>query len=194
MKGVIRVLFILSFLIGLSEFGYAEVKDIDLSKKIVVTEGQLLMNQVDIVSLYLSSTKEVAYEPEEIWGGKIRIDVVVLNGGLLADDVKLEEYVSRQIVIFKSELAKRLELNSPSVAKNFNSDRDLFFVINKGIDRVKVAEVADGQWRWMEGGKGVVVKGVDNPVAGEKIVLSDGSSAGPDARWDCNCPAAVGKK
>jgi hypothetical protein len=172
----------------------AEIRREDLNRKIEVTEEQQLMNQVDIVSLYLTSEK-AAWEPQLAYDNKIRVEINVLSQKLINNHDLLEDFVSRQISIFKRELSRRLHSSAPGVASHFDADNDLIFVVNEGAGRYKVAEVQNGRWHW-------TAKRSSSPAG------TSSSRSAKDAAYyeettsykavkkpnSCNCPALVGRK
>jgi len=194
MKKLVFVVFALLVAFPIS----ADIRRSDMDRKIQVSEGSQLMTQVDIVSLYLSSEK-VSYEPYLGADQKIRVDVTVLSRRLMENREKMRDFISRQIAIFKRELARRVEAAAPSIGAHFNPDQDIIFEINEGTARSPVATVEGDNWDWAGGSAPPPKVSRESATAGEDAASSSSSKELSDARASngaqCNdCPALIKKK
>ncbi len=177
---------------------YAELRREDLNNRIEIREEQQLMNQVDIVSLYLTS-ENVAWEPRLI-DNKIEIDITILSQRLINDPNLLEDFVSRQIAIFKRELLRRLQTYAPTIALHFDQDSDVIFIIREKANNRKIAEVRDGNWYFAVNRSGFATK--KDSYSKDPSVLNNTEKKSYNSNVDnnnvgkkpCNCPALVGKK
>jgi hypothetical protein len=133
-----------------------KIKQADLSRQTVVTEQAALLNQVDTVSLYLTSPK-VSYAPRLSPQGIIEVEVTVLDPALIRDRAKLEDFVSRQVRTFTSVLMERLPIYAPAVAAHFNPQTDMTFFVNAGANRQRVATVSGNAWVWWKEGASAAV-------------------------------------
>lgn len=195
MKKIILIIVTIAFASALALQASADLRREDLNRKIEVTEEQQLMNQVDIVSLYLTSEK-AAWEPQLTYDGRIRVEIAVLSQKLVNNHNLLEDFVSRQIAIFKRELSRRLHSSAPSVASRFNPDSDLVFVINEGPNRYTVAEVRNGQWYWTAKRSGAPAKASSSAKTVEDTGEAEETTSYNTVKRQnsCNCPALVGRK
>ena len=176
----------------------AEIRRADADRKVMVSEGSLLMTQVDIVSLYLTSEK-VAYEPR-MDTDKISVQVTVLSRRLIENREKMQDFVTRQIEIFKRELSMRVAHVAPSIADHFDPNSDIIFEINAGTRRERVAYVNGGNWTWVEGRAPETKTAATAPYYED----SDDASTSKDTRKQANassselacdsCPALIRKK
>ena len=188
----------------------AEIKNEDMGRKILVTEGQQLITQFDIVSLYLSSER-VKFEPALTENRKINVEITVLDKRLTEDSGALYDFVSREIAVFKSELSERLQTVAPSIASHFDPNNDIVFEINKGTGRSPVALVSEGNWHWIKGGKDSSVLATEAEPANEgelaKPKFDDTSETAKseelsstrqanatENQASCNCPSLKKKK
>ena len=119
----------------------AELRQADMKLQAPPTQAAALLQQVDILSLYFSST-HIAYAPHLLQEKLIEIEATVLDPSLLLDQKKLENILMRQIQVFLRELKIRLSLYAPMVAKHFDENTDIRFVINQGVHRKPL-----GSWR-----------------------------------------------
>lgn len=162
----------------------ARIKKSDLKRKVVMTEEAALLSQVDTVSLYLSSER-VAIAPRLTKKGVIEVEMTVLDPALIGNRSRLRRYVSRLINTFTSVLEERLPIYAPAVAKNFNSDTDLEFIINEGPRRRPVASYSGGSWSWEEG--------QFIPIAAQEPMVPESDinrvRAMEPTRKPCRCPA-----
>lgn len=171
----------------------AYIQEADLNSKVVVTERQQLLAQVDTVSLYLTSDR-VGYEPELTFDRTIKVEVTVLSQDLFNDRKAMQDFVSRQISVFKRELTRRLYWAAPSIARNFNPETDLLFIINEGDRRHTVAQVGGSGWQWLNKGKATPVYSSKTSKRTKRKSETGLSEARSQGRTSCNCPALVGKK
>ena len=162
----------------------ARIKKSDLRRKVVMTEEAALLSQVDTVSLYLSSER-VAIAPRLTKRGVIEVEMTVLDPALIGNRSRLHRYVSRLINTFTSVLEERLPIYAPAVAKNFNSDTDLEFIINEGPGRRPVASYSGGTWNWEEGQ--VIPIAAQEPMVPESDI--NRVRAMEPVRRPCPCPA-----
>lgn len=195
MKRTTLIIVTIAFASVLAFRASAEIRRQDLNRKIEVTEEQQLMNQVDIVSLYLTSEK-AAWEPQLTYEGRIRVEITVLSRNLINNHNLLEDFISRQIDIFKRELSRRLHSSAPSVASHFNPDGDLVFIINEGANRHAVAEVQNGRWYWTAKRNSAPAKASSSQkTSAVSSEAEEETSYGTvKSRNSCNCPALVGRK
>jgi hypothetical protein len=162
----------------------ARIKKSDLNRKVVMTEEAALLSQVDTVSLYLSSER-LAIAPRLTEKGVIEVEMTVLDPVLMGNRTRLHNYVSRLIGTFISVLEERLPIYAPAVAKNFNPDTDLKFIINEGAMRRPVASYSGGLWTWEEGQ--AIPLAAQEPMVPESDI--NRVRAMEPARKPCRCPA-----
>ncbi len=155
----------------------AELSQRDLDKRVTMTEKAALLQQVDTVSLYLSSER-VKLAPRLTDAGVVDVEMTVLDPYLAADRARLRDFVVRNVTTFNDVLAERLPIYAPALAKEFDAKRDVRFRINRGAARVPVATWSGGQFAW--------VAGTAAPAADEDLNTVRAMDAGPKG---CDCPA-----
>jgi len=112
-----------------------------------VTAGKLFLNQVDAVSLYLT-TERVVYVPKLTSDLRLHVELTLL--GMSADNQEaLRSFVMRHVSTFNKTLRERLEYQTPALAKEFDPEKDVQFSIHVGTNKKKVATWAEGQWMWV---------------------------------------------
>lgn len=123
----------------------AAIRQADLKKKVVVTEQAALLQQVDTVSLYLTSPR-VSLAPR-LKGEVIEVEATVLDPALSAKPAKAKEFVARLIETFISTLAERLPVYAPDIAERFDREKDVRFIVNAGKARAPVGVWEGGGWQ-----------------------------------------------
>ncbi len=171
----------------------SEIRRSDMDKRIMVSEGQQLSTQVDIVSLYLSSEK-VAYEPRITGGEKINVEVTVLSRRLMENRNAMRDLISRQTAIFGRELSRRLDSAAPAIAERFNPNQDIIFEINEGPQRNRVATMTGGNWIWDGGSAPPPAKVSENSSAASSEDSADYSTPKSTTQACNDCPALRKKK
>ena len=186
MRVRIYAAYILAAVVAMSVAHTAEarIKKSDLKRKVVVTEEAALLSQVDTVSLYLSSER-VAIAPRLTKKGIIEVEMTVLDPVLIGNRTRLHNFVSRLIDTFISVLEERLPIYAPAIAKSFDRDRDIVFVINEGATRRPVASWEGGSWTWEEGEMVPLAAGEPRPWESDINRVR----AMEPARKGCRCPA-----
>lgn len=128
---------------------YAGIRDSDLRKKVVITEEAALLQQVDTVSLYLSSER-AALAPR-LAGGIIEVETTLLASDLIISPSKGREYVARLAETFLAVLKERLPIYVPDIATRFDPAADITFVVNAGAERRFLGAYKGGAWIEGEG-------------------------------------------
>jgi len=139
--------FVMVFVVFVSCRAFADMSSVDLNNKVVLTEGAVLLSQVDAVSLYLTSNR-IAYAPRLTVDKKIEVEVTVLSKRLIDNSVQMQSFVLRGIKTFISVLKDRLPTYAPSIAQSFDENEDIIFVVDAGAGRVPVARWYAGKWTW----------------------------------------------
>ncbi|MDO8518956.1 MAG: hypothetical protein Q7T11_02190 [Deltaproteobacteria bacterium] len=163
-----------------------------------LTSGKLFLNQVDTVSLYLSTPK-IVYVPRLTKEMQLKMTLTLLGNSFSGNKKGWQNLVLRHIKTFNKTLMERLEYYTPELAKQFNPETDVEFEIKTGADRDTVATWSQGQWHWVKA-SGVV--GAVVPVAAvatntaEEPSLSQPqteiSSEEQPAPAKKRCPAMIG--
>lgn len=166
----------------------AEIKKSELGKQVALTQEALLLQQVDTVSLYLSSDK-VAFAPK-LSGDRIEVETTLLDPTLAQHAGETGSYVARLVDTFINVLKERLPSYAPSLAKSFDPKKDILFMVNSGAERLSV-----GTWR---GGVWASANTPSLTVSSPKLTsdVSTGRAAGTKTLGqgtsktkDCDCPA-----
>ncbi|OGQ05286.1 MAG: hypothetical protein A2W61_03425 [Deltaproteobacteria bacterium RIFCSPLOWO2_01_44_7] len=144
-----KKVFILLFLgLALQPIAQARMSGDTFNSGEKVTAGKLFLNQVDMVSLYLS-TERVVYVPRLTSDTHLSVELTILGMGSNASEA-LKNFVMRHINTFNKTLRERLEYYTPTLANEFDPTQDVQFSIHVGTDKRKVATWSGGQWAWVE--------------------------------------------
>lgn len=127
----------------------AKISKSDFNAAEPMTSGKLFMNQVDTVSLYLS-TDHIVYAPRLTDDFHVRIAVTLLGLSFNDDQKAMEDFLNRHVTTFNDTLKERLNYFTPQIAKDFDADSDLEFVIQVGEERKSVGLWKNGKWIWGE--------------------------------------------
>lgn len=138
-----------------------------------LTSGKLFLNQVDTVSLYLT-TERIIYVPRLTEGLHLNVGLTLLGMSFGSDAAEMEKFVTRHIHAFNKTLKERLEFYAPQLAKEFDPNQDVDFVVKVGADQKSVATWQGGEWKWIDTLK-------------EQTRVSEGRSKK-------KCPALIGTK
>lgn len=179
---------LLSVSVVVTTAAFAEIRQSDLDKKVVVTEEAALLSQADAVSLYLSSDR-VAFAPRLTKAGIIEVEVTVLAPDLIANKGKLREFVERLVGTFVSVLKERLPVYAPVVAKRFDSERDIVFVVNSGAARTPVGIFKGGMWQEGIEATSTMATSTATDELIEARALESKEASGAVGRKGCRCPA-----
>ncbi|MDO8526884.1 MAG: hypothetical protein Q7T03_04250 [Deltaproteobacteria bacterium] len=144
-----------------------------------MTAGQLLLNQVDAVSLYLT-TEKIVYVPRIREDQKLYVSLTLLGISFGDDRRAMQEYIQRHINAFNKALSERLKFYTPELAREFDPKEDVEFVVKNGAEGTPIATWKNGQWTWSETGK---------PIA---VFQSDSPAGSPEVRVKKRCPALIG--
>ena len=139
-----------------------------------LTSGKLFLNQVDTVSLYLS-TEKIVYVPRLTQDLHLSVSLTLLSMSFGSDAAEMEKFVTRHIHVFNKTLKERLEFYAPQLAKEFDPNQDVDFVVKVGAEQKSVATWQGGEWKWIDASK------KQNSVA----------EVGSDKK---KCPAMIGIK
>ncbi len=163
----------------LGQPAWAKISKSEFKSSERLTAGQLFMNQVDIVSLYLS-TDHVIYVPRLTPDRTVRITITFLGMNFGGDEKGLQDFATRHINTFNSTLQERLAYYTPELAKEFKPEEDLEFIIQVGEERKVVGAWTKGAWVWTS------EKGVEEV---QKVLSEESKST-------CRrkCPALIQKK
>lgn len=134
----------LILIVASGQIAGATITKSDLKKKVVVSQEAQLLQQVDTVSLYLSSSR-VAFAPR-LKEGLIEVETTVLDPALVAKPSKARSFVSRLIDTFIATLGERLPIYAPDVAATFDPKKDIRFIVNAGPARSPIGVWAGGGW------------------------------------------------
>lgn len=154
--------------------GSATITESALKKKVVITEEAALLQQVDTVSLYLSSNK-IAFAPR-LAGGVIEVETTVLAPELIAHRAKAKEFVTRTIGTFISVLKERLPIYAPDIAARFDPAKDIAFHVNSGTSRTPLGAWKGGAWE-----DAVAVAPKAAPAAATPAVVEPAAAGAPPA-------------
>ena len=152
-----------------------------------LTAGKLFLNQVDTVSLYLS-TDRVVYVPHLSKEMHLSVALTLLGTSFGADQNALQEFVTRHINTFNKTLMERLQYYTPSLAKEFDPEKDVDFSVRMGADKTTVATWSEGQWHWVK-----VPTGVEKGTAVKAAPVS-AVPAEENVPSKKRCPALIGHK
>lgn len=139
--------FFLTFLL-MPGLVFSQVRDKTFADAEPMTAGKLFLDQVDKVSLYLS-TDRIVYTPRLEKEMKLKVTITLLGTVYQGPTQKLREFVLRHIGTFNKTLTERLEYYTPELAKEFDADRDVSFLIQVGADRHKIASFESERWMWL---------------------------------------------
>ncbi|MBI5299366.1 MAG: hypothetical protein HY877_03610 [Deltaproteobacteria bacterium] len=117
-----------------------------------LTSGKLFLNQVDTVSLYLS-TERIVYVPRLTQDLHLSVSLTLLGMSFGSNTTEMEKFVVRHIQAFNKTLKERLEFYAPQLAKEFDPNQDVDFVVKVGADQKSVATWQGGEWKWIDTSK-----------------------------------------
>lgn len=181
----LRKIIVFSCLLSLLSFtkSEAKVRQKSFDATAQMTAGQLFLNQVDTVCLYLS-TQNIVYVPHLTKDKDLDVDLVFLQGSYAADKERLKDFATRHIKAFQKALKERLEFYTPQIADEFDLNNDLAFIIKVGGEKKTYAQFKEGNWTWTKGEE-LTSRGEPLPTPAEE-----------ESKAECkeNCPALVGKK
>lgn len=152
-----------------------------------MTAGKLFLDQVDKVSLYLS-TDRIVYTPRLQEGAQLHMTITLLEFQAEPRSEALQDFILRHVGTFNKTLTERLKLYTPDLAREFNAKRDVSFLIQIGPDRQKIAAVQNGKWEWLK-----TKTAAGTPTKRVRMVVRPASK--PEIS-ECkkNCPALLKKK
>lgn len=156
----------------------ARIREETLKKGETLTTEKLFLNQVDTLCLYFA-TDRIAYVPKLLDNEQLQVSMTLLDLSFEPQSESLKNFVLERIQTFNKALKERLTMYTPELAKEFDANEDVSFVISSGPEKKKVAEYAQETWAWV-GGRGAKV--TSNPTsAKEELPVGD----------DCKekCPA-----
>lgn len=186
-----QCLFVFGFLFFMGAF--SGPMDAKLPNKIFkseekVTAGQLFLNQVDTVCLYLG-TERLVYVPNLTADRHLNVAMNFVDFSSKSNLEPLQGLTLRHIETFNKTLKERLDFYTPRLAEEFNPNEDVTFVVNIGVDRKKVAEWKQGTFQWIGGAEteAPVVSPTPTPETKATPVKEEDSSC-------ATCPALVGEK
>lgn len=166
-------------LVGMAgSMAQAKISKSQFNSSETMTSGKLFMNQVDTVSLYLS-TDHIVYAPRLTNDMHVRIALTLLGLSFNNDQKAVEDFVGRHVATFNKTLIERLEYFTPQIAKDFNPDNDIEFVIQVGDDQKPVGVWKAGKWTW----------GETKPEEVQQLLDTEGKTASKK-----KCPALVKTK
>lgn len=167
----------------------AVIKKADLQKRNVLTEEAELLSQVDTISLYLSSDR-IVFAPRLTKAGVIEVETTVLSRDLTANVGRLKSYVERIVDTFVSVLKERLPVYAPAVAKSFDSEKDIVFIVNAGVERRSVGCLKGGVWQDLVAAQVVTAESPPAIVELNDIRAEEADAGAESAgRKGCGCPA-----
>ena len=191
MKQMMRLFLASLLFLTLSDKAYAELTAETLQAAQTLTAKQILLQQIDTISLYLQ-TENIVYVPKYREKDPIQIKIFFLKkSGSPAGDFR--DLALRHVGAFQKALKERLAIYTPELAQQFDADSDLEFLIHVGTKRKMVAQVLKGKW---VSEKGIyVVETEANPSekttpVDPKEVFAEESKETPEKK----CPAMIGSK
>ncbi|MBI4224346.1 MAG: hypothetical protein HY609_05385 [Deltaproteobacteria bacterium] len=128
----------------------AQMRDRTFATAEPMTAGKLFLDQVDKVSLYLS-TDRIVYTPRLEREMQLKVTITLLSTAYRGPTQELRQFVLRHVRTFNKTLTERLKFYTPELAKEFDAERDVSFLIQIGADRQKIAAVESGKWQWLGG-------------------------------------------
>lgn len=158
---------------------HAELKKSDLEKGATLTQEATLLQQVDTISLYLTSER-VVFAPRLTKEGIVEVESTILAPELISNKEDMERYMARLIDTFIRLLKERLPTFAPAIAKGFDSNKDIVFVVNAGAKRKPVGTWKGGGWAGRP----------TPPEPSESPPPEEGAKKG-SYKKGCGCPAAV---
>lgn len=122
----------------------AELKAEALETRQTLTAKQILLQQIDTVSLYLQ-TENIVYVPKYREKDPILLKIFFLKKEK-GTSGEFRDLGLRHVKAFQNGLKERLSIYTPELAASFDAVTDLEFEIYAGTDRKKVAQVTKGEW------------------------------------------------
>lgn len=191
MKSLFKAVLMSGMLVSVAITARAELSAEALGTPKTMTAKQILLQQIDTVSLYLQ-TENIVYLPQYRESESIQIKIFFLKkGGKLSGDFR--DFALRHVKAFQTGLKERLNIYTPELAQTFNGDTDLEFEIYAGTNRKLIAQVTKGSWI---SAKGVYVVEADpqltekaTPVDPEKVYEEESQEQEQEKP---SCPAMVG--
>lgn len=127
----------------------AKISDAAFHSSETVTAGKVFLNQVDTVSLYLS-TERIVYVPRFTKERRLSVGLTLVGASFDSDRARMQKFVTRHINAFNKALQERLEFHVPQLAKEFHPKEDVDFVIKVGAEQKTVATWQGGKWKWVD--------------------------------------------
>lgn len=127
---------------------FARLQADAFDEKTELTAGQIFLNQVDTVALYLK-TANVVYVPRLTGEKKLSVELVLLGRRPAATQEGIRELAMRHIRTFNKTLKERLEFYTPKLANDFDFKNDVAFRVVLGAKKETVARWENGEWRWV---------------------------------------------
>lgn len=190
MKNTMNRFLVLLLLCSFSVAARAELKAEALETKQTLTSKQILLQQIDTVSLYLQ-TENIVYVPKYREKDPIQVKIFFLKKEK-GSSGEFRDLALRHVRAFQSGLKERLSIYTPELASSFNGGTDLEFEIFAGTDRKKVAQVTKGEWISAKGVHLVEVapkSSVKAAPVDPKQVYEEESRDVPEKK---KCPAMIG--
>lgn len=128
---------------------FARLQAKAFDEKTSLTAGQLFLNQVDTVSLYLK-TANVVYVPRLTESKKLSVELILLGRLSAGEQDGIKSLAMRHINTFNKTLKERLEFFTPELAKQFDPKSDVAFRIQAGAKKEPVAVWENGSWNWIK--------------------------------------------
>lgn len=181
MKKVIFTLWLITF--ALVDLAIARIQDKTFASGEAMTAGKLFLNQVDTVCLYLS-TDRIVYEPRLQDDMTLDVTITLLEVADSRPSEPLRKFIMRHIKTFNKTMTERLEFYAPELAKEFNPQQDVRFLIQVGLARKKLASYQTGEWQWLQ------VASSAQPAKSKPVVPSQSAKESPPVdTCKAQCPA-----
>lgn len=192
MKRFVRLFIFSSLFMGLAI--QARVSDQTLAQPVPMTAEKLLLQQVDTVCLYLS-TSHIVYVPEyQSENKRFLIKIALLDITTEMNHGQLRKFVLRHIEAFQKELKKRLNFYAPELAAEFNEQEDLRFLIQRGAEKKTIGRFENNVLNWYEDRSEApaAAESQATEVAEEESVPATPVEALEPSDCKKRCPALVG--
>ena len=156
-----------------------------------LTAGKLFLNQVDAVSLYLS-TQRIVYVPRLTEAMQLNVSLTLLGNAAATDRETLQKLVTRHINTFNKTLVDRLEYYTPQLAKEFKPMEDVTFVVQSGSEKETVATWKGGEWKWLAAGSAAPAATQTAPQAEPQVTPQEVVPQPEKKSCKKRCPALIG--
>lgn len=176
----LNLVLIVALSLGFLGQAEAKIRKETLNSNEPMTAEKLFLNQVDTVCLYLA-TERIVYVPKLKEDMKLAVTITFLDVVEVSPSDKLRNFFLRYVHTFQKTLKERMGIYTPELAKEFDEKKDIAFTIQAGGEHRPVAQVAEGEWFWLEAAQSS---------------NASGTPAASDAVCDCKrkCPAWKGAK